>query len=1076
MRQTKIEPALTQQQVGRIGIEQHSLYEPLDFVMVRAPLLPIETYLTLDKQLNQNATDGDSTTLAYFQHGSLAPRDPRILRALAIGSISLLDDLERSAPTSKDARRLKGKLLRFLIRMSTRPTPYGLFAGVALGEWGQTTDLALSAKPPRIRTRPDMAWLLTLVQALESRLDIRKHLRLVANPAAFIQADRVFLTERSAPGNVNSSQAVSIRASGVVKRALSLARHPIPYQKLADALLSTTPAATPEKVEQLLTELWELTLLLTDLRPPLSIDNPATYITQLLRNIPEAREACTQLESVLDAAANYDALPLEEGVGYYRRLVSQANEVNKAAGDTPVQVDMALRLRGQHIARTVGTELARAAELMLRMTPAPHGLSYFEPYRQAFIARYGPHREVPLLELLDPNFGLGSPANYHGGSNAIPQSRAALRSQTLLNVAYSALHDRQRVIELDAETLARLETWTPSPDTAPPSLDLNVFIAAESPEAIDAGAFQVIIGPNLGAQAAGRNLGRFADLIGPEAVKALQRAARAEEAHAPDKLWVELVYLPRNPRSANVVIRPVVREYELVIGTSPGQEKHRLLPLDELVAGVRNNGFYIRWPAVNIELLVTSGHMLNTMQASPVIRFLAEVGRERIALLNAFDWGPAWSFPFLPRVQVGRIVLREAQWRIDTLTRTLELPAEIPAVFQEALVRWRERWQVPRYIYLSFSDNRLLLDLESMDQVEELRTEVRHLKEGGSLVLQEVLPGPDQVWLEGPGGHYMTELVASLVLRSRPVENEKQNEAFHVLPHSGESSSLVPVLTSDRLKPPGSDWLFVKLYCTSAFEEELIGYAIHTFAEEAISSKLADEWFFIRYYDPDLHIRLRFHGEPGQLTDKLLPRLCDWATGLMTQEFCSRFAFDTYDREIERYGGMAGTRIAESLFAVDSRAVSKLINLIQERTLQLDRITLGVLSIDNLLASLTFTEVDRLEWLRQHVTSRDEVSQEYRQRKSLLRRLLQDPRHLLNEPGGEVVAQTFSVQRDALAPLTVHLKELSARGELSQSLDVLTDSFVHMHCNRLFGSDGSAERRVLGLLLRTREGLRASGV
>src|SRR6266852_9809966 len=72
--------------------------------------------------------------------------------------------------------RIRAKLLRFLIRMSTRPTPFGLFAGVALGHWGAITDLALSAEPPRTATRPDMAWLLPFVQKLESRLDIRKHL------------------------------------------------------------------------------------------------------------------------------------------------------------------------------------------------------------------------------------------------------------------------------------------------------------------------------------------------------------------------------------------------------------------------------------------------------------------------------------------------------------------------------------------------------------------------------------------------------------------------------------------------------------------------------------------------------------------------------------------------------------------------------------------------------------------------------------------------------------------------------------------------------------------------------------
>ncbi len=1086
MQQSRTRFASEQQSTIQAKFAARPLYEVMDFVMVRAPLLPIEVYLALDAQGDQSEADSSSTNHAYFQNGSLAPHDPRIRWALAVGSSVLLEDLERSSPSSKDAAHLKGKLLRFLIRMSTRPTPFGLFAGVALGQWGEMTDLALAVERPRTGTRPDMTWLLTLVQELESRLDVRKHLRFVTNPTAFIHGDRVFMTERSSIGESNSALAVSVRASAVVKRALALSRKPIPYQELADKLLWTTPGATPEKVEQLITGLWEQTVLLTDLRPPLTTDSPARYVVQRLNDIPAANEVCMRLASILEAAAAYDTLPPEEGVAAYRQLVALANEVNKAGAEAPVQVDLALALRNQHIAQAVGTEVARAAELMLRITPSPNGLPYFTAYRSAFVSRYGHNREVPLLELLDPNFGLGPPATYSGGNNGITQAKAALRSQTLLDLATNALHDRQSVIELDEDKLKRLETWTPSSGTVPLSLDLNVFVAASSVEAIDAGQFQIIIGPNLGAQAAGRNLGRFADLIGPEAQEALKRAAQAEEANTSDKLLAELVYLPRRLRSANVIIHPSVRSHEIAIGVSPGADTGKVIPLDELVVGIRDNRFYVRWLAEDTDIVITTGHMLNTMQAPAICRFLAELSRESAAQLSSFDWGPARSFPSLPRVQVGRVVLREAQWRIDTLTRG-GLQPDSPRTFRQALDRWREHWQVPRYVYLSFGDNRLLLDLKSASQVEELRTEVRHLRDGGYLVLQEALPGPDQAWLQGPEGHYMTELVASLVLRHDPFQGasaqrkqDKDVGASSSAPsHRGEPTPVLPAqiaLAGDRLRPPGSEWLFVKLYSTSMFAEDLIAYPLRTFAEEALASGLAEEWFFIRYNDPDPHLRLRFRGEPERLTGQLLPQLCTWATGLMEAGFCSRFVFDTYDREVERYGGTASTQLAESIFAIDSRTVSELIYLIQERVLKLDRITLAVLSADNLLASLGLTQAARLQWLQQHVTTRHEVGQEYRQKKTVLRSLINDQSRLLNEPGGESVAQAFTTQSIMLAPIVERLLGLGEQGELSQTMDVLFSSYIHMHFNRLCGSDHSAERRALGLLLRTREGLERSSV
>ena len=140
-------------------------------------------------------------------------------------------------------------------------------------------------------------------------------------------------------------------------------------------------------------------------------------------------------------------------------------------------------------------------------------------------------------------------------------------------------------------------------------------------------------------------------------------------------------------------------------------------------------------------MIACSGHMLNNMQAPDICRFLDDLGRDGRAQFNSFDWGSAAGLPVLPRVQVGRIVLCPAQWRIDARAGS-ELAPDSRVSFRRALPAWRSRWQVPRYVYLSFGDNRLLLDLDSEAQAEQLRTEVRRLAESAQLRLQEALPAP----------------------------------------------------------------------------------------------------------------------------------------------------------------------------------------------------------------------------------------------------------------------------------------------------------------------------------------------
>ncbi|WP_344169992.1 thiopeptide-type bacteriocin biosynthesis protein [Streptomyces polychromogenes] len=163
------------------------------------------------------------------------------------------------------------------------------------------------------------------------------------------------------------------------------------------------------------------------------------------------------------------------------------------------------------------------------------------------------------------------------------------------------------------------------------------------------------------------------------------------------------------------------------------------------------------------------------------------------------------------------------------------------------------------------------------------------------------------------------------------------------------------------------------------------------------------------------------------------------ATGLGT-----RFAFDTYEREVERYGGSEGMRAAEAVFGTDSSSVARLLQAGEDGELALDRTDLAVSSVDDLLDSLGLTPDQRLAFCRgAGETSRD-GGEEYRRRGHQLRQTLgrQDC------PDTAVLRLLLAERRASLAPAADLLGALRREG---------------------LGGDG--ERRVLELLRRTREGL-----
>ena len=96
---------------------------------------------------------------------------------------------------------------------------------------------------------------------------------------------------------------------------------------------------------------------------------------------------------------------------------------------------------------------------------------------------------------------------------------------------------------------------------------------------------------------------------------------------------------------------------------------------------------------------------------------------------------------------------------------------------------------------------------------------------------------------------------------------------------------------------------------------------IRPLVDRALGSGAAEGWFFIRYADPTWHLRLRFRGDPVRLHGEVLPLLQEAVAPLLESGRVRRLALDTYERELERYGGPIGMPLCEALFQADSAAV-----------------------------------------------------------------------------------------------------------------------------------------------------------
>ena len=73
------------------------------------------------------------------------------------------------------------------------------------------------------------------------------------------------------------------------------------------------------------------------------------------------------------------------------------------------------------------------------------------------------------------------------------------------------------------------------------------------------------------------------------------------------------------------------------------------------------------------------------------------------------------------------------------------------------------------------------------------------------------------------------------------------------------------------------------------------------------------EWFFFRYEDPDWHLRLRVRAPGSAERARVLDLIESTTRSLQSKEAVWRLQYDTYFREVERFGGPKVCGLVERL-------------------------------------------------------------------------------------------------------------------------------------------------------------------
>jgi thiopeptide-type bacteriocin biosynthesis protein len=1036
-------------------------FEPSGFFVLRTPLLSFDEFLSWSAGLEAPASLNNPTRFEQAiadDRRSLRARlteiasRPEVREALFVASPHLEESLQiwTREPESERGKGIELAIARYFVRMAGRSTPFGLCAGCSTASFGDKTDLVLKERAKYQRhTRLGMDYLFALTEALRRDPALQKVFAYRRNSSLCRAAGRVRYVASRTKDKERSYHLVTAEETDYLAATVTRAENGATFETLATALVDDEVSLA--EAEEYIHELIESQILVADIALPLTGCEPIHPLIEQLSKHSQTIRIAERLNQTRPELAAIDAAGLGVSPARYR-VVARSLEDLPVSVELPrlFQVDMIKPAPKATLGNAVVTELSRGVELLHRLS-SPNDHEELKRFRDAYFKRYE-MREIPLLEALDEEIGVGFGTGrettplLEGLHFSSPRDETAAwgaRERLLVRKLSDALQSGEHEIVLERNDLEKLTSANPQP--LPDAFAVMATIASPSQAALAKGDFRVIVDSANGPSGAPL-LGRFCH-ADQELRQHVERHLRAEEALQPNAVFAEIVHLPKG-HFGNFICRPVLRDYEIPYLGCAGVPPSRQIAAADLTVSVRGDRITLRSQRLGREIIprMSSAHNFG-LSGLGVYRFLCALQYQGVAQNLNWNWGALRDAPFLPRIVTGRLILSRAQWRLSKEELKQLSDQHGPALFQ-AVQQWRSDRRLPRWIALADGDNGLPIDLDNILSIEVLVHLVRNRKEA---ILIEMCPAPNELCARGPEGRFVHELIVPFVRTSKSQEPPERNRLASVFP-----------LTASRAFPPGSEWLFAKLYTGTGTADRVLCEVVAPLVRKLIDSGVVDRWFFIRYADPDWHLRLRFHGKTERLHGDVMPAIEAAVTLLLKEGRLARVQFDTYEREVERYGGGEGIVLAERIFQADSEAALEIIENLELGDAGLDeRWRLTVRGIDALLtdfgfdldskcalsqeASRSLAEVERVD-----KNLRSELSEKFRKERKSLEELLDPACDAVNSllPGLEILRQ----RSERIAPIVAELNACEQAGRLLVSVKDFVLSCAHMYANRLLRS------------------------
>lgn len=1031
----------------------------MDSFLVRNPLFPVEQFYQWTKNTDPDVEKSkDILRIAMREFY----RQPMVQEALYIGSPDLHEQMLLWLDDKLDKADRKEKaelsLVKYMIRMCARCTPYGLFASCTQGVIGDQTAIILEDKQTIQRHgRLDMDYSGQVLSHLLSNPEISDQLVFYPNTSLYPLGENFrYIEHRFNMESGRSYHLVQVPKSVYLEKIFEAAKQGKSPEKLAAVI--TDHEISHEEAIGFIHELIVNQVLISDLEPNVTGDEYFHVLLSKLKKLRHTEKYVEQFEKVVNEFEQ-----IKNGNGeknkYYHKIAAHLRELEVPVHlKTLIQVDSYRPASVSTLNKKVCDELLYASSLIQLLSPASASRDAFADFKSQFSLRYE-SQWIPLVEVLDTESGIGfgkfetsgmeeSPlidklpigvGNGSGGGNGV--SDAELYKWQMY---HEAILSKKTEIVIDDKVIEELSKREYTPEGLPDSAYAMAKILAASGEDIDNGNYQLIM--HVPAGPSGSNLlGRFCHLH-PDIEKLARETLQKEEAHAPDCIYAEIVHLPES-RVGNILMRPVLRAYEIPYLCGTQLDKEFQIPVTDIMVGVQSNKVVLWSKKLNKQIVprMSTAHNF-ALTTLPVYHFLCDLQYQQIKGYG-WNWGVLDNRPFLPRVTYGKYILSKAKWML-TKEDIKELDRKNDALVFEKFQEIVQAKNLPQFVLLSQGDNELLLDLKNIFCVKLLLSEVNKYHQ---VLLIETFDNIEKCWIKSKDGHHSGEFIFTF-------DKQKIEVRTSQVPSESEQNQI----EIERYFPVGSSWLYAKIYCGTKTAEKILAETIRPFVQDLKEHDLIDKYFFLRYNDSGSHIRIRFHHALKvdfwkDVIDGLHHCLAPFVKNLTVHNI----QFETYQREVERYG-FDTMEAGEEIFYYQSDSILNFIALLDGDEGEQYRWQVALKAIDFFLDDFTYSLVqkrDLIKSLHEGFSSefnisgpqQKKISERFSNNKKLIQQLM-GPLWEEDENLKQAIKVFKITDPHYFQAIEAVLSARSINHDMSK-VNGLMASYLHMFINRMFISN-----------------------